>query len=511
MPLVEGETLRRRLERGTDVPLPDAVRILRHVAEALAFAHGKGVVHRDIKPENVLLSGDHALVADFGIAKALSVATRDESAGLTSIGVAIGTPAYMAPEQAAADPATDHRADVYAFGVVAYEVFTGKHPFAGRPPHAMLAAHLTEIPEPPARRRAAIPGGLSAMVVRCLEKDPRDRPQSFNEILQALDGVRVVSSSRDRRPSIAVLPMVNLSGDPDNEHFSDGLTDELIGVLGQLEELAVAGRTSVFALKGKGLDVRKIAETLDVANVLEGTVRRAGARLKIRVQLVDAQGVVLWSAVYDRQMTDVFEVQEEIAQAVVSALKVRFGEARPLVRPATENVAAYDFFLRGSFVHRRLAPGDLEMAISYYDQAVALDPGFARAYAALADAHTLLSVFGGRSAHAVLPVAREYAEKAIALDIENADGHCARAHVAMTLEFETAVAISEFEHALALDPGNTDARHLYSILLMFKQRFADAEHHLKRTLATNPLHATALMTLGSSMSTWENSIVVSVS
>ena len=166
MPLVEGETLRRRLERATDVPLPDAVRILRHVAEALAFAHGKGVVHRDIKPENILLSGDHALVADFGIAKALSAATRGESAGLTSIGVAVGTPAYMAPEQAAADPAIDHRADIYTFGVVAYEVFTGKHPFAGRPPHAMLAAHLTEVPEPPARRRAAIPAGLSAMVVR---------------------------------------------------------------------------------------------------------------------------------------------------------------------------------------------------------------------------------------------------------------------------------------------------------------------------------------------------------
>ena len=237
--------------------------------------------------------------------------------------------------------------------------------------------------------------------------------------------------------------------------------------------------------------MRKIAETLDVANVLEGTVRRAGARLKIRVQLVDSQGVVLWSAVYDRQMTDVFEVQEEIAQAVVSALKVRFGKAGPLVRPATESVPAYDLFLRGSFVHRRLAPGDLEMAISYYDQAVALDPRFARAYAALADAHTLLAVFGGHSGHAVLPVARGYAEKAIALDAEHADGHWARGHVAMALEFDYALATLEYERALALDPGHTDARHLYSILLLNQQRFDDAEEHLKRTLATNPLHATA--------------------
>jgi serine/threonine-protein kinase len=496
MPMVEGETLRRQLDRSSEVPLRDAVRILRHVAEALAFAHGKGIVHRDIKPENILLSGEHALLADFGIAKALSAATRTKSDELTAIGVAVGTPAYMSPEQAAADPAIDYRADVYAFGVVAYELLTSKHPFAGRPPQAMLAAHLTEVPVPPTRHRAAIPGALATMVTRCLAKEPRDRPQSFDAVLHVLDRVHIASSGRDDRPSIAVLPMINLSGDPSDEHFSDGLTDELIGILGQLEELAVAGRTSVFALKGKGLDVRTIAETLAVANVLEGTVRRAGSRLKIRVQLVGPDGLVLWSAAYDRMMTDVFEVQEEIAHAVVSALKVRFGAAHPLVRPATEDVAAYDLFLRGSFVHRRLAPGDLKAAISYYDQAVARDLRFARAYAALADAHTLLSVFGGESAHAMLPVARGHAEKAIALDADHADGHWARAHVAMTLEFDTVVATSEFERALALDPGHADARHLYSILLMFQQRFADAEEHLRRTLATNPLHATAAMTLG---------------
>ena len=390
----------------------------------------------------------------------------------------------------------DHRVDVYAFGVVGYEILAGRHPFAGRSPQAMLAAHVVEVPDPPTRHRVAIPAPLAAMVMRCLAKEPRDRPQSFDAILRVLDGVYITSSPRDDRPSIAVLPMVNLSGDPGDEHFSDGLTDELIGVLGQLQELAVAGRTSVFALKGKGLDVRAIAETLNVTNVLEGTVRRLGARLKIRVQLVNPNGVVLWSAVYDRMMTDVFEVQEEIAQAVVSALKVRFAQARPLVRPATDDVAAYDLFLRGSFVHRRLAPGDLEVAISYYDQAVARDPRFARVYAALADAHTLLSVFGGRSARVMLSLARGYADKAIALDVDHADGHWARAHVAMTLEFDTPLATSEFQRALGLDPGHTDARHLYSILLMFQQRFAEAEEQLKQTLTTSPLHATASMTLG---------------
>jgi serine/threonine-protein kinase len=498
MPFIEGETLRARLTRLGELPAADAVRILRQVASALAFAHAKGVVHRDIKPENILLIGEHALVADFGVSKALNLATQGQTTGLTSVGIAVGTPAYMAPEQAAADPATDHRADVYAFGVIAYEMLTSQTPFAGRPAQALIAAHIIETPKPIGQLRPAVPLSLAALVMRCLEKQPADRPHSADDIVRQLDSMRMSSPLMPReRPSVAVLPLVNLSGDAEDEHFSDGLTDELIGALGQLEELAVSGRTSVFALKGKGLDVRAIAERLGVTNVLEGSVRHAGNRLKVRVQLVNADGLVLWSQAYDRTIADVFAVQEEIAQSVVGALEIRLGGSRgPLIRPPTADLAAYDLYLRGRFVRRRFNPDDLRRAIGYFEQAVARDPMFARAHAALADVHALLAVFASQPTMEVLPVARAYARKAVELDDALADGHWALGHVAFALELDLPSAGREFERAIALDPGHVDARHMYGIWLLDLGRFDDAVAELTRALASDPLLAEASMTLG---------------
>ncbi|HEV7389705.1 MAG TPA: protein kinase [Gemmatimonadaceae bacterium] len=498
MPYVEGESLRARLTRSGEFPIADAVRLLREVASALAYAHSKGIVHRDIKPENILLTEQHAVVADFGVAKALRAATENDASGLTSVGVTLGTPAYMAPEQAAADPDVDHRADLYAFGVVAYEVLTGKAPFAGRSPQAMIAAHITEAPDAVARHRPSVPPSLAELVMRCLEKRPLDRPQRAEDILRELDRVqvRLVEETRSR-PSLAVLPMVNTDGDAQNEHFSDGLTDELIGALSQVAELSVSGRTSVFALKGKGLHVRDIANLLHVDHVLEGSVRRAGDRLKVRVQLVDPNGNVLWSDAYNRTMTDVFAVQEEIAQAVVHALEIRLSIARgPLVRPATSDLRAYDFYLRGRGVARRLDTEGLTRAIGYFEQAVKQDPQYARAYAALADAHIMRAVFCDIPPLEVLPVARMHAAKALELDPELADAHWAVAHVSFALDQDFANASRELQRALALDPGYVDARHMQAIYLLDVRRFAESEIELNRALAADPLHAAARMTLG---------------
>ena len=369
MPFVEGESLRARLVRGEEIPLKAAVHLLREVASALAYAHRKGVIHRDIKPENVLITEQHAMVTDFGVAKAISAATQADSDGLTSVGVALGTPAYMAPEQVAGEPGTDHRADIYAFGVIAYELLAGRAPFAGRPAQALMAAHVLETPEAISNRRAGVPAELSALVMRCLEKSPDNRPQSAEDILRRLDDVPATHrEQKDARPSIAVLPMVNTSGDPENEHFSDGLTDELIGVFSKVDGITVTGRTSTFALKGKGLSVRAITDLLHVEHVLEGSVRRAGDRLKVRVQLVNADGSVIWSESYDRRLEDVFAVQEEIAQAVARALEVKLVAARgPLVRPATKDLTAYDLFLKGRYVRRGMAPDQMRLAIQYFE------------------------------------------------------------------------------------------------------------------------------------------------
>ena len=498
MPFVEGESLRARLARGEEVPLKAAMHLLREVASALAYAHRKGVIHRDIKPENVLITEQHAMVTDFGVAKAISAATHADADGLTAVGVALGTPAYMAPEQVAGDPGTDHRADIYAFGVVAYELLAGRAPFAGRPAQALMAAHVLETPEAISNRRAGVPAELSALVMRCLEKNPDNRPQSGEDILRRLDDVPATHrEQKDARPSIAVLPMVNTSGDPENEHFSDGLTDELIGVFSKVDGITVTGRTSTFALKGKGLSVRAITDLLHVEHALEGSVRRAGDRLKVRVQLVNADGSVIWSESYDRRLEDVFAVQEEIAQAVVRALEVKLVAARgPLVRPATKDLTAYDLFLKGRYVRRGMAPDQMRLAIQYFEQAVARDPSYARAYAWLSDTHWLQIVLASRPTSEEVPLAREYATAALALDSSLAEAYWAMAQLLAGFDWDKPAAEHAFKRAIVLDPGFEEARHLYGIFLFHWSRIDEAEAELTRTLEIDPLLAAAHHTFG---------------
>ena len=498
MPFVEGESLRARLARGEEVPIKAAMHLLREVASALAYAHRKGVIHRDIKPENVLITEQHAMVTDFGVAKAISAATHADADGLTAVGVALGTPAYMAPEQVAGDPGTDHRADIYAFGVIAYELLAGRAPFAGRTAQALMAAHVLETPEAISSRRVGVPAELSALVMRCLEKSPDDRPQSAEDILRRLDDVPATHrEQKDARPSIAVLPMVNTSGDPENEHFSDGLTDELIGVFSKVDGITVTGRTSTFALKGKGLSVRAITDLLHVEHVLEGSVRRAGDRLKVRVQLVNADGSVMWSESYDRRLEDVFAVQEEIAQAVVRALEVKLVAARgPLVRPATKDLTAYDLFLKGRYVRRGMAPDQMRLAIQYFEQAVARDPSYARAYAWLSDTHWLQIVLASRPTSEEVPLAREYATAALALDSSLAEAYWAMAQLLAGFDWDRSAAERAFKRAIVLDPGFEEARHLYGIFLFHWSRIDEAEAELTRTLEIDPLLAAAHHTFG---------------
>ena len=498
MPFVEGESLRARLARGEEIPVKEAVHLLREVASALAYAHRKGVMHRDIKPENVLISEQHAVVTDFGVAKAISAATQAGADDLTAVGVALGTPAYMAPEQVAGDPGTDHRADIYAFGVIAYELLAGRAPFAGRSAQALMAAHVLETPETISNRRVGVPTELAALVMRCLEKSPDNRPQSAEDILRKLDDVPSTHrEQKDGRPSVAVLPMVNTTGDPENEHFSDGLTDELIGVFSKVDGITVTGRTSTFALKGKGLSVRAITELLHVQHVLEGSVRRAGDRLKVRVQLVNADGSVIWSESYDRRLEDVFAVQEEIAQAVVRSLEVKLVATRgPLVRPATKDLMAYDLFLKGRYVRRGMAPDQMRLAIQYFEQAVARDPSYARAYAWLSDTHWLQIVLASRPTSEQVPLAREYAAAALALDSSLAEGYWAMAQLLFGFDWDGGAAERAFKRAIVLDPGFEEARHLYAIFLIHWNRMEEAEAELTRTLEIDPLLAAAHHTFG---------------
>jgi len=378
MPYIEGESLGGRLRRDGGLPLEEGVQILREVADALAFAHERGIVHRDIKPENVMLTGGHAVVTDFGVAKAVSESAGD--GGLTTAGMAVGTPAYMAPEQVAADPATDHRADIYALGTLAYELLAGRTPFTGLTPQGFLAAQIVTTPEPVSQHRRDCPPSLETLVMRCLAKEPGDRWQTAAEIRAECD--RMTRTSGDHAPvsvhaetsvGIVVLPFVNQSPDPENEFFSDGLTEELITDLARVKALRVISRTSSMQLKGTSKGIRAIGRELGVGHVLEGSVRKAGNALRITAQLIDAQtDAQLWSEKYSGTLEDVFDLQERVSRAIVAALHVTLSpeESHRLSDRPIQNVRAFELYLQARQELRRY---NIDRGAHLLEQAMAIE------------------------------------------------------------------------------------------------------------------------------------------
>ncbi len=524
MPFVEGESLRGRLLRKEAIPISEGLRLIHEIADALSYAHSQGVVHRDIKPENILVENGHALVVDFGVAKALASAVggSEPSVGITTAGIAMGTPMYMAPEQAAADPAIDHRADLYALGVVAYEILAGAPPFRGSP-HQMIVAHMVDKPAPLHSLRPDIPAPLAQLVMQLLAKKPEDRPQSAADVLAVLNGIgrarrvprsvgaaamilalvvagyggfALVQGARAKTivavPAsqfVAVLPFNNTSGGAENEHFSNGLTDELISALGQVEGLKVASRTSVFALKNKGLGARAIADSLGVTSMIEGSARRDGKRLKITAQLVGAaDGAVLWSETFDRQMVDVFSVQEEIAKSIVGALNIHLTPtARSrLASRQTTDIEVYDLYLKGRNHLGKRTKKDLELAVEYFQNAVQRDPRFAPAYADMASTYVAMANLNYLPVEEGLTRAGIAADHAITLDSTLGEAHAAKGFV---LASGQAFAESERELRLAIDlnPSYSGARHFYSLLLTILNRAPEAVEQNVMTLALDPL------------------------
>lgn len=544
MPFITGESLRERLQRAGELPVPEAVRILRDVATALDYAHRQGVVHRDVKPENILLTDGTAVVTDFGVAKALAAATGGEGAqSLTTRGVALGTPAYMAPEQAAADPATDHRADIYAWGIVAYEMLSGMTPFAGRPAQAQFAAHMVEQPTHIQKCREGVPEQLCALVMRCLAKRAADRPQSGAELVQALDAIAasgvftpaggrfavrrptqrsVLSGAaivvlvatalwlgrghRSRSPavgvkSIAVLPFVNLGGR--DEYFSEGMSDELSAALGRVPGIQVASRTSTFAFKGESADVRDVGRQLRVDAVLEGRVRRAGDRLRVTAQLTDAvSGLSLWADSYERQSQDVFAVQDDIARSIASALQVRLAAtaAPPRETRGTEDLTAYDLYLRGRYHWHRRGAENLRQAIHYFERAIERDSRFARAYAGLAIAAVLLPEYSDVADERALAQQAETAvERALALDSTIAEAYAARG-LARVHSWDWRGGEEAYRAALRFDPRYATGHQWYGELLYHLGRAEESVAAMRRAAELDPLSPIAAVALSYALS-----------
>ncbi len=541
MPFVRGDTLRSRMQHGRVAPM-EALGMLRNVAQALAYAHERGIVHRDIKPENVLLSSGTAVVTDFGIAKALSASSTTAPGNtLTSVGSAIGTPAYMAPEQAAGDPDTDHRADLYAWGVIAYELLAGLHPFAARTtPHALIAAHMSETPRALREVNAEMSEATANLVMRCLAKEPAQRPQTAREVLSALDTAGAATTSnkllsspaanthrsasrssvkwaaataallaviavvfvltRDQEvdttattQSIAVLPFADLSADGQSSYLGDGVAETLINALSKVPGLTVSARTSAFALRDQENDLQAIAKQLGVTTVLMGSIQRSGDRLRVSARAVRiANDSILWSEIFDRPANDIFAVQDEVAQSVTTALQLRFASTSRTTGDigGTSNADAYDAYLLGRYYWNLRTTNGMIQATAAFKKAVAADSMFARAWSGLADAYSLsipseYSVPGVTS-DSILPLAEAAANRALALAPSLGEAH---ASLGQALEGKQryADALAAYERAVTLSPDYATGHQWYSYALSSHGRFDEAIREMELARKMDPL------------------------
>ena len=456
---IEGTPLRGPL------PTDDTVRLAIEIAEALIEAHGRRILHRDLKPGNILITAKgSAKLLDFGLAK--MAAEGDATQTLT--GAVMGTPLYMAPEQAEGRP-VDERSDVFSFGAVLYEMLTGRRAFDS------LAAVLRDEPAPPP--------ALAAIIMRCLAKNPQHRFQSIAELRAALAGQ---ARELPHSPSIAVLPFADMSPGRDHEYFSDGLAEEIINALAQISELKVIARTSAFAFRGQNTDIRRIAEVLGVTNILEGSVRRSGSRVRVTAQLIAASdGSHLWSRRYDRELADVFAVQDEIAAAITEALQVKLAVTP---RKHTPKMAAYEAFLKGRHHWAKLTPESLELSRNFYEQAVALDPQFALARNALAEHFLALAANGLMLGTEAAPLVRSGALDALTIDSSLAESHALLGILAAFVDHDCQEALRQFQLATAHQPVSPYVRWLHGQFLGHVRKYDEAIQQLQQALQADPLH-----------------------
>ena len=496
MPYVEGETLRALLQREHRLTVPDALRLASDVADALAYAHRRGIIHRDIKPENILLQEGRPLVADFGIARAV---TTQDATRITQTGVVLGTPGYMSPEQISGDPNLDGRSDQYGLACVLYEMLAAVPPFTGPSAEAILVQRFTQAAPHVSATRPGIPHAVDSAIHRAMSRDPAERFATITGFAEALRAETGRARASDEK-SIAVLPFENISPDRETDYFADGMTDEIINALTQLPDLRVVARTSVFSFKGKHDDLRAIGEKLQVRHVVEGTVRKAGNRLRITVQLVSvADGFHIWSERYDREMDDVFAIQDDIATTIAAKLKVTlaFAGIDQLIKPATGNLDAYDEYLKGMALMHRRGIAIFE-AIESFRRAIALDANYAPALAGLAHAQVLASFWGILDPKDVRTSALDAASRALAAGPELVEAHVAAAMVAIGVEFDRAKAARAWDRAIELGPTDVDARANRAVfhLCYVCGDFEESERELRIALDCDPLNPTLQSQLG---------------
>jgi len=498
MEYVEGEPLKDLITK-KDLPINKVIDISMQICEGLAKAHQAGIIHRDIKPQNILLDKDGRVrILDFGLAKL------KRAAMLTQIGTTLGTVAYMSPEQAQGKEA-DPRSDIFSFGVVLYEMITGKLPFKGEHEAAVIYSIVNENPEPLARYKSDLPDELQRIVDKAMEKNPDMRYQHVDDLgadlrklkVEVESGVtKTLMTKAKPSPSIAVLPFTNLTADKEQEYFCDGMAEEIINALTHVEGLHVVARTSAFSFRGKEVDVREIGRKLNVGAVVEGSVRKAGHKLRISVQLVKvADGYHLWSEKYDRHTgeeccpEDIFCIQDEISMAVVDKLKVKLlgKEKEKLIKRRTEDLDAYSLYLKGRYFWNKRTEESLRKAVHYFEQAIEKDPGYALAYAGLADSHILLAEYSLLPPKDAFPRAKAAVMEALEIDETLAEAHTSLAFIKTLNDWDWIGAEKEFKQAIEFNPGYATAHQWYAEHLTMTGQYAEAIAEFKRAQELDPL------------------------
>jgi len=461
MEYIKGRELRDIVGALRDVPMPieDVLNNATQIAEGLQAAHKKGITHRDIKSANIMITEDGQVkIMDFGLAKIAGWAqlTKDHSI--------LGTAAYMSPEQARGE-SVDHRADIWSFGVVLYELLTGQLPFKGDYEQAVIYSILNEDPNSIVELREDTPSQLTSIVEKTLQKNPRDRFQTTKDLIDELKALEKSGSSIHEKKvihTVAVLPFTNMSNDKEQGYFCDGMAEDIINDLAHLEGLQVVARTSSFAFKAKNLDIREIGMKLGAHSIVEGSVRKAGNRLRITAQLINVTaGYHLWSERYDRELEDVFAIQDEIAKNIVQALEIKLSkkEKRVLGKVKTQDVQAYDFYIRGRAYFHQAHQDKTRLAIQMFKKAIQKDKNYAFAYAGLADGYAQLYMFFDRN-NENLEQALIASQRALDLDPELSEAHSSRGlALAQNNQFEEAV--KQFETAIQLNPKFYDAYYEY--------------------------------------------------
>ena len=498
MEYVPGEDLKSTIKRIGQLPINKSVSIAKQICEGLAEAHRLGIIHRDLKPSNIMVdSTGNARIMDFGIARSMS------GEGLTMEGVIIGTPEYMSPEQAEGKD-VDPRADIYSLGIIMYEMVTGRLPFKGDSFLNIALKHRSEAPPNPTQQNPQVPDTLGRIILTCLEKDKERRFQGVEDLLSELSKIEETKPEGIKTPdwknSIAVLPFKNMSADPEQEYFCEGLSEELINALTQIKDLKVVARTSAFSFKDKELDIREIGQKLNVETVLEGSVRKAGNRLRITAQLINiADGYHLWSERFDRELADIFAIQDEITLAITDRMRLKLlGEDKArMIKRSTENFDAYNLYLRGLHFRRKVTSDGIQKSIDFFNKAIEIDPENALAFAGLAYSFMVMTAgYAPVSYKETYPKAKKAAMKALELDDQLVEVHESLAAIKSYLEWDWESGERECRRMIELNPGYAWGYFHLAMVLLYQKKYYDGLREIQRALELDPINVAFHRNLG---------------